>query len=505
MDAPVGWQDIGGILPVLLLLFTGFSVLVLDLYRRGWNEPADPGEKSGLHFLSLLGTVVAGALITASIAAGDDASRAYFVRAIRVDRFTDAVSLIIIAGTLLTLLGAPDSLRRKDIEHGEFHCLVLCAASAMILFTQSTSLIMVFLSLETLSMGVYVLTAFSRDEKRSVEGALKYFVLGGLSSGFLLFGLAFIFGATGKTNLADIELLVRAGGTVDGPLCLAGSALIIVGLGFKVGAFPFHSWVPDVYEGALSVVSGFMAVTVKAASFAVLLRVSLVLAEAGGPAAREAMTAVLGVLAFATMIFGNLVALVQTSVKRMLAYSAIAHTGYLLVGVVAGLGPRAAPGTFPPGTSILFYLLQYALISLAAFALVAHLGEGDGERETFESYRGLSRRAPRLSLALLVLMASFAGIPPTPGFWGKFYIFSQAIETGHWVLALTGILTSVVSVVYYLGLVATMYMRPPETEEPLVLEGRTWSGLAIALAVAAVFLMGLFPDLVFELSARCAP
>ena len=239
MDAPVGWHDVGGILPVLLLLFTGFSVLVLDLYRRGWNEPADPGEKSGLHFLSLLGTVVAGALITASIAAGDDASRAYFVKAIRVDRFTDAVSLIIIAGTLLTLLGAPDTLRRKDIEHGEFHCLVLCAASAMILFTQSTSLIMVFLSLETLSMGVYVLTAFSRDEKRSVEGALKYFVLGGLSSGFLLFGLAFIFGATGKTNLADIESLVRAGGSVDGPLCLAGSALIIVGLHFVPLAFVF--------------------------------------------------------------------------------------------------------------------------------------------------------------------------------------------------------------------------------------------------------------------------
>jgi NADH-quinone oxidoreductase subunit N len=505
MDAPVGWIDIGGILPVLLLLFTGFSVLVLDLYRRGWNEPADPGEKSGLHFLSLLGTVVAGALITADIVAGDEAPRSYFADAIRVDRFSDAVSLIIIVGTLLTLLGAPDSLRRKDIEHGEFHCLVLCAAAAMILFAQSTSLIMVFLSLETLSMGVYVLTAFSRDEKRSVEGALKYFVLGGLSSGFLLFGLALLYGATGKTNLADIEPLVRAGGSVDVPLCLAGGALVLVGLGFKVGAFPFHSWVPDVYEGALSVVSGFMAVTVKAASFAVLLRVGLVLAEAGGPQVREAMTAVLGVIAFATMIFGNLVALVQTSVKRMLAYSAIAHTGYLLVGVVAGLGPQTAPGKFPPGTSILFYLLQYSLISLAAFALVAHLGEGDGERETFESYRGLSRRAPRLSLAMLVLMASFAGIPPTPGFWGKLYIFSQAIETGHWVLALTGILASVVSVVYYLGLVATIYMRPPESEEPLALEGRTWSGLAIALAVAGVLLMGIFPDLVFELSARCAP
>jgi NADH-quinone oxidoreductase subunit N len=502
---PVTWADIGGVLPVLVLFGTGIAVLGLDLFLRGWSEPEEAGDKPLLHFLSLLGTVVAGALVMASLATSVAMPRSYFLGAIQVDRFTNIMSLLILLGTLITFLGAADTLRRRRIEHGEFHCLVLFSAGSMILFAESSSLIMAFLSLETLSMGVYVLTAYTRDEKRSVEGSLKYFVLGGFSTAFLLLGLVLLYGATGELTLTGIGAALRSGAAFDGPLAAAGMGLILVGLGFKVGAFPFHSWVPDAYEGAASVVTGFMAVTVKVASFAVLLRIGLVFTEAPERGTREAVIAALGALAVLTMAFGNLVAIVQKSVKRMLAYSAIAHTGYLLVGVVAALeaaSSRAADGG-GVGAAVIFYLFPYALATAGAFTIIAHLGAGEGERETFDAYRGLSRRDPLIALAVLLLMISFAGIPPTPGFWGKLYIFREALETGHWGLALAGILASIASMYYYLRLVAVMYMQPAEDESPLALEGRSWSGLAILLAVAAVIALGLFPEVFFEISVRC--
>jgi NADH-quinone oxidoreductase subunit N len=502
---PVTWADIGGVLPVIVLFGTGIAVLGIDLFLRGWNDPEEAGEKPVLHFLSLLGTVVSGALVMASLVTADPEPRSYFLGAIQVDGFSSILSLLIVLGTLLTFLGAADTLRRRRIEHGEFHALVLFSAGSMVLFTQSSSLIMAFLSLETLSMGVYVLTAYTRDEKRSVEGALKYFVLGGLSTAFLLLGLVFLYGATGELTLAGIRAVLRSGAAFDGPLTLAGMALAVVGLAFKVGAFPFHSWVPDAYEGAASVVTGFMAVTVKVASIAVLLRIGLVLSEASSPGTRQALIAALGTLSVLTMFFGNLVAIVQKSVKRMLAYSAIAHTGYLLVGVVAaldGAGGGAAAGR-GAGAAVIFYLFPYALATAGAFTMIAHAGAGEGERETFLAYRGLSRRDPLIALAILVLMISFAGIPPTPGFWGKFYIFREALETGHWGLALAGIVASVASMYYYLRLVVVMYMQPAEDETPLALEGRSWSGLAILLSVAAVIALGLFPEVFLEVSARC--
>lgn len=506
---PVTWADIGGILPVIVLFGTGIAVLGIDLFLRGWSDPSDAGEKPILHFLSLLGTVVSSALVMASLVTAAAEPRFYLVGSIQVDRFSSIMSLLIILGTLITFLGAADTLRRRRIEHGEFHCLILFAAGSMILFVESSSLIMAFLSLETLSMGVYVLTAYTRDEKRSVEGALKYFVLGGFSTAFLLLGFVFLYGATGELTLTGIGAVLRSEAPFDAPLTLAGMGLILVGLGFKIGAFPFHSWLPDAYEGAASVVTGFMAVTVKVASFAVLLRIGLVFSEASRPETRNAIIAVLGTLAVLTMVFGNLVAIVQKSVKRMLAYSAIAHTGYLLVGVVAALdaAPRlAASGAAAGGgvgAAVIFYLFPYALATAGAFTIVAFLGAGEGEREAFDAYRGLSRRDPPIALAILLLMLSFAGIPPTPGFWGKLYIFRDAIEAGHWGLALVGVLASVASMYYYLRLVVVMYMQPAEEESPLPLEGRSWSGLAILLSVAAIIALGLFPEVFLEISARC--
>jgi NADH-quinone oxidoreductase subunit N len=506
---PFSWEDVSSILPTLILFVTASLVLVLDLLGR---DEAGKKPPFYFYFISLLGTLLAGACLCARLGPGTGGPQSCFLGAVLVDNFSSAMSLLIVLGTAFSLLGAIDALGRRGIEHGEFHSLMLIAAGSMMLFTQSASLIMIFLSLETLSMAVYVLTAYTRDEKRSVEGALKYFVLGGLSTAFLLLGLAFIYGATGKSNLTEIAaVLTGPQARVDAPLLLVGLGLTVVGLGFKIGAFPFHSWVPDAYEGATTVVTGFMAVTVKVASFAVLLRLTLLFADvreptADTPVVRDALVAVLGTLAALTMIFGNLVALVQSSFKRMLAYSAIAHTGYLLVGVVAAASAPAARGA---SAAVTFYLFPYALMSLGIFTCLSYLGRGEREQaqdlEDIASYRGLAQRQPLLAFGILILMVSFAGIPPTAGFWGKLYIFRQAIESGHWGLALIGILTSLVSFYYYLGIVVAMYMQPAtEGVRHPASDARTSSKLAIAVAVGAVILVGLFPDVFFELSAKCA-
>ncbi len=504
---PVTSTDLLAILPVLILLGTGAVVLVMDLFQ---SVPAGEGEtrKPVLHFLSILGAVIAGAQICGALAAPDTGATSFFRDALRIDKFSLAMSLLIVLGAAFSLLGAADTLRRRGLEHGEFHALILFSAASMILFTQSASLIMAFLSLETLSMSVYVLTAYTREEKRSNEGALKYFILGSLSTGFLLLGLVFIYGATRSTNLVEIEAALRGGGAnLDSPLLLCGLALTLIGLSFKIGAFPFHSWLPDAYEGALSIVTGFMAVTVKVASFAVLLRLALLFGStpSAGPIGAElhaSLTAALSTLAVLTMVFGNVVALVQRSLKRMLAYSAIAHTGYLLVGVITAMEAKRsglAAGT-GAGQAVLFYLFPYALMTLGAFTCMSYLGRGTEDCESLESYRGLGRQQPVLALGILLLMISFAGIPPTAGFWGKLLIFRQAIDTGHWGLALTGIVTSVVSVYYYLSVVVNMYMQPGGENEPLSTEPRTCGKLAILLTVGAVAIVGLLPDTFFRLS-----
>jgi NADH-quinone oxidoreductase subunit N len=505
---PVGWRDVIAILPALTLFLTGGVVLVYDLFLRGWSEPASPGEKSPLHFLSLLGTSVAAALVCAWLAKDEIDHGPYFAGAVMLDGFSLAVSLVILLGTLSALFASMDALRRQSLVHGEFHALVLFAAGAMILFAQANSLVLLFLSLETLSMAVFVLVAYTRDEKRSVEGALKYFLLGGFSSAFLLLGLVFLYGATGRMSLAEIAASLQApGASIDLALLLAGLGLTVIGLAFKVGAFPFHSWLPDAYEGAPTVVTGFMAVTVKAASFAVLLRLGLLLVEAGASGSEEirklqdAGVAAISTLAVLTMIFGNVVALVQSSVKRMLAYSAIAHTGYLLVGIVAAFEARdRGPGS-EAASAVLFYFLPYSLMTAGAFTVVSFLGRGTGDRESFADYRGLAKDWPWTSFWMLIFMLSFAGIPPSAGFWGKLSIFREAVRSGHWALALIGVITSIVSVYYYLRLVVNMYMHPADERSPAGgEEPQTTSGIVVGFAAVLVVLVGLAPELFLKLS-----
>jgi len=527
----VGAEDLQAILPALILFASGAIVLLFDVFTRSLTgtvltgtllqaEKADAGGMTAtLHFIALLGTAIAGAFVCAAFESSK--AQTFFTGAVRVDTFTNSISALIIVGAFLSLLVSIDYLRRHRSTHGEFHCLVLWAAGSMILFVQSNNLVMAFLSLETMSMAVYILTSFFRDSRRSVEGGLKYFVLGGFSTGFLLFGFTLLYGATRQIEFGAMTAALSAG-TADVPLLLAGLVLSLIGLAFKVGAFPFHSWVPDAYEGAPTVTTGFMAVTVKVAGFAVLLRLVVGFGTGGdldlpnGSSVTEILSSILSALAITTMIFGNFVALVQKSVKRMLAYSAIGHTGYLLIGVVAALSPGAKDDA---SAAILFYLLPYSLMTVGAFALLAYCvpaqeafgGTGsasDGtaeDHESFDDYRGLSQQRPVLAFLLLVLMVSFAGIPPTAGFWAKLYLFRVAIQTDHVALAVVGVLTSVVSVGFYLRLVVSAYMQPAEQEfGGSDFERRLASGLVIAAAAIAVILLGLFPEAALELTASSA-
>ncbi|MBI4586325.1 MAG: NADH-quinone oxidoreductase subunit N [Planctomycetes bacterium] len=486
MTNPFPLEEVRCILPVLLLFAAATAVLIADLFLRGWNEPASGPPKRLLPMLSILGAGAAGFFLWRD---WGSAPAVVFHGALRADAFAHAMTAIILLGTLLTLVTTAAYLRRHGTEHGEFYALILYAAGGMALFAAANNLIVLFVSLETFSLAVYILAGYFRDEKRAVEGALKYFIMGGLASGFLLLGLAFLFGASGTIRLDDLGR-----SPIDQPLFLAGLGLSMTGFGFKVGVFPFHSWIPDAYEGAPTLVTGFMSVTVKTAGFAALVRFVLELsrqAEAG-----PALAQVLAWLSAGTMIFGNAVALVQGSVKRMLAYSAISHTGYLLIGLVAAIAPERGGSSAP----VVFYLLSYTLMTFGAFAVLGSIGQDGPENETFEAFHGLSQRRPLLAFAMLVFMISLAGIPPTAGFWGKLYLFREAVYAGYWPLALVGILTSIVSVYYYLRLVVVMYMQPAGEGASAAPAPGWGAALATAAAAAAVIAIGFFPQTLLDQS-----
>jgi NADH-quinone oxidoreductase subunit N len=529
MDAPtasivssVTSSDIRAIFPVLLLFLTGLVVLVFDLFRRRDPTSSSRDGFAGamspiLHLFAACGGVLA---LVAILAGWDAVPGTYFSGAMRIDVFSNTLSAVIVLVATLTVASSSGYLRRHGIEDGEFHALVLSSAGAMVLLVESSSLVMLFLSLETLSLGVYVLTGFATFEKRSAEGALKYFVLGGFSSGFLILGLALLYGATGELLLDSMAARVAAG-TADMPLLIAGAALTLVGFAFKTGAFPFHSWIPDAYEGAPTLVTAFMSVAVKTAAFAALTRLVVVVLGQSPAEARGALTWVLAALAIATMVFGNAVAAVQSSAKRLLAYSGIAHTGYLLVGLVAAFSIQDPAGRYfsSRGSSLVFYLLAYSLMTFGAFLVMAAMGEGAQDTESLESFRGLSRRRPLIALAMLVFMVSLAGIPPTAGFWAKLYLFREAVSAGRWDLALVGILTSILAAYYYLRVVVMMYMQAPAAEArarrgappppatslpPTPAEDLAeWTTPAIiGLAAVGILWIGLLPAAFLEQSVR---
>jgi NADH-quinone oxidoreductase subunit N len=405
------------------------------------------------------------------------------------DGFSVFVTVIVCAGLALSALVGASWLEARSSERGEFYALATFAAAGMVLLAMATDLLVAFISLEVMSISTYALAAYLRRGLRPSEAAFKYLVLGAVSSALFVYGSALLYGACGSTSFARLP----AGH--GSPLFLVGMGLVLAGVSFKVAAVPFHAWTPDVYEGAPTPVTAFMAAGVKTASFAVLVRIFLA-GETGMAGQVASFGGLVSALAILTMVAGNLLALPQRSVKRMLAYSSIAHAGYLLIGVVSAgvVGAREESVA-----SLLFYLAVYTATVIGAFAVVGVLERrSEGEREAGEAwdlsnFAGLARRRPALAFAMAVFLLSLAGIPPTAGFFAKLYVFRAAIGGGFAVLALVGVLTSALGAYYYLRVVLYMYMRPPEVEGEPTLSAASL-GVALGAAVLVVLLLGIVAD-----------
>jgi NADH-quinone oxidoreductase subunit N len=479
--------DLAGVAPLVILTIAALLALVADLFARGTTHEDESRDEPLLAFwITLLGLAAALFVVLFQAGALDRFAGDSLSGMFRVDAFGLFFTAILLVGTFLAVLLTVDYARREGFHTGEYYFLLLMAAAGGILMAQSANLVTIFLGLELLSISVYVLTGFERDRSRSVEAALKYFLLGAFSTGFFLYGIALLYGATGSFHLDAIAAAAPAPG--EGLLFPAGIVLLLVGFGFKVAAVPFHQWSPDVYEGAPTPVTAFMAAVVKAAAFAAFVRVFL--AAFGGFA--ESWVPLLAAIAVATMVVGNLAALGQTSVKRLLAYSSVAHAGYLLVALAARNELGAA--------SFLFYLLAYTLMTMGAFGVVAALGRRGEPNERLEDLAGLGSRHPFLAAAMAVFMFSLAGIPPTAGFIGKFYIFGAALDAGLGWLAVVMVLASVVSLYYYLKVTVVMYMR--DAPEPGRLRADPLLVAALAIAVLGVIQLGVFPGPVIDLAGR---
>jgi NADH-quinone oxidoreductase subunit N len=411
-----------------------------------------------------------------------------FARMVYVDNFAFLFYLILILGAALTILLSRPYLEEWGKDMGEYYALILFATVGMMMMAASAHMIMIFLGLEVMSIAVYVLAGFFREDARSNEAALKYLVLGAFASAFLLFGMAFLYGAAGGSLYLD-ELAKRLAdaATLTKPLTLLAIALLVVGFGFKVAAVPFHMWTPDVYEGAPTSITAYMAVAVKAAAFAAFARVFFL----AFPAFHVNWHMLLWVLAVATMTLGNVVAIAQTNIKRMLAYSSIAHAGYILVALVAANQLGAV--------SILYYLLAYTLMNIGAFGVVILVARKKDSYLNIYDYSGLAYQHPGLAAGMAVFMFALAGMPPTAGFVGKFYIFSAAIQAGYIWLAILGVMNSLVSVYYYLRITVLMYMRPAEADLGPVAFTPAVTACVIVTALATV-LVGIFPGWFYDLA-----
>lgn len=467
MTAPP-MSDVRLIYPEIIVVTTALAVLIVDLWLR-------PERRGILIGMSVFGLLWAG-WMTGLPGLEGTAFAGLYTR----DALARASQSLALAVTGLGILVAPEYLRRFAQERGEYYALVLIAGAGAMLMAASRDLLMLFLALETLSIPLYILAASSRGVPRSQEAGMKYFLLGAFSSAFFLFGVALLYGVAGTTRLPEIGRALSGGQSGAG--AAAGVGLLVIGLGFKAAIVPFHTWAPDVYEGAPLPAVAFMSVIAKVGAFAALLRVfPLTLA-----ALADQWTLTLGVLSAATMIVGNLAALAQTSYKRMLAYSSIAHTGYLLVGVATGT-PAAV-------TAVITYLAVYAAMTTGAFAVAVALERSGQEADRIEDYAGLAGRAPLLAAATAVFMISLAGLPPTAGFVAKLGVFLAAIEgggAGGLALALIGVLTSVVSVYYYLRVAYIMWTG--EASAAVRLHGSPLVNVALLLAAVAVVQIGVLP------------
>ncbi len=468
--------NLGGILPAIVLTVAGLIALVAGLFLR----------KGASTFSALVGLV--GVLIAfwanSPLRLLDKPA---FSGLIALDSFSWFFNILILTAVGLTILMSVRYLADDGLELYEYFVLLLFAGAGMMFMVSGQHILVIFVGLETLSISIYVLTGILPGNLKSSEAALKYLILGAFSSGIFLYGAALLYGTCGTLSLPAMMTFFQTSSVTT--MANLGMGLLLVGFAFKVAAVPFHMWTPDVYEGAPAPMTGFMSVGVKAAAFAAFIRVFF---EAL-PAMQINWAQVLWGLAVLTMILGNLAALVQDNIKRMLAYSSIAHAGYILVGMVAGK---------EAGTSgVLYYLLAYTFTNLGAFTIVTLVGRRGEANVLLDDYRGLARSHPVLALAMSIFLFSLAGIPPTAGFVGKFTIFSAAISTGYIWLVIIGVLTSAASVFYYFRVIMKMYMEVPEKESEEMQFGPL-TALALSIAAFGVLYIGIFPTTYLSLAAE---
>ena len=477
MPAGISTSDFYYLLPELVLTAGALVVLIADVLL-----PKD--RRAALAWVTLvaigatLASLVPFASTRVEIAQG----------LIAVDRFALFFKIVFLVAAAITVLMSVRYLEVEGASPGEYYFLILCATLGMMIMAGGIDLITIFIGLETMAVSFYILAGFIKPSQRSNEAAVKYFLLGAFSLGILLYGMSLMYGLSGTTNLR--VMATRFAGQEQNPLLVLAVILVVAGVGFKIAAVPFHMWAPDVYEGAPTPITAFLSVGSKAASFAMALRIFV----EGLPAMSGDWRLLFYVLSIVTMTVGNFAAVTQSNLKRMLAYSSIAHAGYVLIGVVAG----TARGV----TATLIYLLVYSFMQLGAFAVIVLLRREDVVGDELKDFSGLHSRNPFAAFAMLLFMLSLGGIPPTAGFMGKFWLFSSAIDAGYYWLAVIGVLNSAVSLYYYVRVVVFMYLK----KETIGSEPKATPALAITLgvAVAATLVLGVYPRLLFEAAEASA-
>ena len=465
------------IVPIVCVWLGGIAAMMAEAFRA-------PGERMPIGGLGIVGLLAAG---ISSVLLWDRGAQSFGV--VTADNFGLFVMLVLVGVGVLTIALSAQLVERDGIPAGEYYALTLFALGGMMLMAVAVDLLVIFIALEILSLAVYILTGIRRESKEGAEAAFKYFLLGGFSSAFFLYGIAFTYGIAGTTRLDQIVIVMSGQPAGQEVLTYLALGLLLVGFAFKVSAVPFHMWTPDAYEGAPAIVTAFMSAGVKAAAFAAFVRVFM--SAFGG--LQPQWAPVLWVLSAASMILGVTAGVAQRNVRRMLAYSSIGHAGYLLMAMVAGsdMGKGA----------ILFYLVTYALTTVGAFGVTALVATRDRNNDDLDDYAGLSKRQPLLALLMTVFLLSLGGFPPTAGFIGKWYLFSAAVNAGEYSLAIIGVLTSVVSVFFYLRVVVMMYMADETATAPTTVPTAV-SVCALVVPTIAILYLGILPTRLLDLALK---
>jgi NADH-quinone oxidoreductase subunit N len=470
-----GIEDLVNIFPIVFLLGWALVLVMVEAFTK---------RRALILVLAAVGMLAS--LVLSVFQVGIQATA--FKEMLTVDGYAVFIYILVLVSGLLSLGLAYDYNQRMGWARGEYYILMLFSMAGAMLMASAANLIVVFLALELLSIPLYIMAAFVPNDAASEEAGLKYFLLGAFAGGFVLYGVALIFGATGATNLMDVVAAVPD--TSSPMMLLIGAALILVGLGFKVALVPFHMWTPDVYQGSPTPVTAYMAVVAKAGGFAALLRVFI----SAFPSVSADLTPVISTLVVLTLVVGNVAALAQKNIKRMFAYSSISHAGFLMMAFVTYGTELYADAV----TSVLFYLLAFTVTSFGSWAVVVALEKGEGKGLDFEDYAGLGKKYPMLSVTMLIFLLSFAGVPPTIGFGGKFFLFRTVLEAGYAWLAIVGVITSLISAFYYLRVVKFMYFErgdPEVRSEPVL-------NLVTALTAVSTIFLFLFSGPLLEWAAE---